>query len=574
MLPVFFHCIQLITKQLTNQENKKMSNLFRLGLLSLAIIFVFTQFAQAHFPWLEVATGKDGKAVLHCYFSEGPGDRDGDLLNYVQGSKVWKVPGRGEAAKVSLKKGSGSLELSLSEREAGSVFVLQKDLGVMNRGDAEFLLRYYSKTGPTPASWTWKRAKTEKLNDLDVIPSMSDGVLSVTVKFQGKPVAGAEVTFYNTEDEYPTLKTNKDGVAEFKLSRNPVKAVRVKHVEQKSGEHEGKSYADVRHYSTVTFPAVTYHKIPTEVAFPDIPEEVTSFGAAVSNGQLFVYGGHTGSAHEYSHEGQAHTLRSLDLKSNKGWKELGTGPHLQGLAMVAHKGKLYRLGGFTAKNKEGEEHDLWSQNSAACFDISSGKWTDLPALPEARSSFDAAVLDGKIYVVGGWKMAGDSDSVWHKTAWSLDLTKPGAEWVALPEAPFQRRALSVAAFNGKLYVIGGMQKSGQPTTRTAIFDPKTNEWSEGPNLIGESMAGFGTSSFAVNNQLYVSTFGGTFQRLSQDGKSWELLGNLENARFFHRMLPLDKKRLVFVGGSNMSVGKFSEVEVLDVSQVDSKPSDP
>ena len=46
--------------------------------------------------------------------------------------------------------------------------------------------------------------------------------------------------------------------------------------------------------------------------------------------------------------------KRLDLKNGKAWESLGKGPGLQGLALVAHNNKLYRLGGFAAKNKEGD----------------------------------------------------------------------------------------------------------------------------------------------------------------------------------------------------------------------------
>lgn len=234
--------------------------------------------------------------------------------------------------------------------------------------------------------------------------------------------------------------------------------------------------------------------------------------------------------------------------------------------MVAHAGKLYRIGGFTAKNAEGEDHDLWSQTSVAAYDPTERTWIDLPPLPEPRSSFDAAVLGDAIYVVGGWSMQGDADRVWHKTAWKLDLRREGLEWEAIPEAPFQRRALAVAAYNGKIFAIGGMQQEGGPTPAVDVYDPQTRTWSTGPDLLGEQgLTGFGASAFATGGRLYVSTINGTLQRLSEDGSRWEMVGETPTARFFHRMLPLDANRLLVVGGANMRIGKFDTVEVLSVA---------
>ena len=302
----------------------------------------------------------------------------------------------------------------------------------------------------------------------------------------------------------------------------------------------------------------------TDNKFPPIPQTVTSFGAAIAGDSLYLYGGHSGRAHEYYAEAQGKTLWRLDLSRPEAWESLGDGPGLQGLAMVAHDGKLYRIGGFTAKNSDGEKEDLWSQAGVASFDPATDEWKELPPLPEPRSSFDAAVLGDKIYVVGGWTMRGDTDAQWLQTAHVLDLGQEPLAWDSLPPAPFERRALSVAAHDGKIYVLGGMQRVGGPTTRVDIFDPETRAWSRGPGLQGGAMDGFGSSAFAVGNQLFVTTYSGSIQRLDEDADSWQVLGQLDRQRFFHRLLPLSDNELIAVGGASMSDGNFETLEVIRV----------
>lgn len=292
---------------------------------------------------------------------------------------------------------------------------------------------------------------------------------------------------------------------------------------------------------------------------------VTSLGAAILDDRLYVYGGNQGSAHSYSNKEQGRHLYSASVKGG-GWTEGEEGPALQGLAMVAHGRKLYRLGGFTAKNNAGEENALESQAAVAVFDPATQKWSDLPPLPEPRSSFDAAVLGDALYVIGGWNLSsGPGREVWHTTAWKLDLAKSDPQWEPIAKTPFQRRALSVAAFNGKLYVIGGMQKEGGVTSGTDIFDPQTGQWSTGPGLIGgDKLTGFGTSSCATGGKLYATTISGDLERLSEDGQAWQIVAKLPTARFFHRMLPVDDKHLLIVGGASMTEGKFAAVEIVEV----------
>jgi hypothetical protein len=106
-----------------------------------------------------------------------------------------------------------------------------------------------------------------------------------------------------------------------------------------------------------------------------------------------------------------------------------------------------------------------------------------------------------------------------------------------------------------------MQSEGGTTTRVAVFEPSTKEWSEGPALLGAGMDGFGTASFACSGRLFATTMSGAVQRLASDGSQWEYVGQLNQPRFFHRILPWHNE-LVIVGGADMSVGKIPELERL------------
>jgi N-acetylneuraminic acid mutarotase len=446
------------------------------------------------------------------------------------------------------------------------MFVARYQYGVLERGGAPFLLQYYAKTGPALGQSQWDSIPTAKHLPLDVTPQQAADKVQLTVRWQGEPVAGAEVKVAGGVLEDFTAETNKQGQVEFPASQAGLYSIRARHIENTSGELEGKKYQSIKHYSTLALQVgnPSSNKTGQQNAYPDIPELVTSFGAAIAGDSLYMYGGHTGGAHAYSDQTQADTLYRLPLTHEAKWDAVVKGPRLQGLAMVADGEKLYRLGGFIAQNAEGEEHDLHSQAAAARFDSEAKSWQPLPNLPEPRSSFDAAVLDHKIYVIGGWALSGESDSQWHETAYALDLSASQPQWQALAQPPFTRRALAVAAYGEKIYAIGGMQQEGGPTTKVDIYEPATDKWSEGPALPGEPMEGFGCSAFATGGRLYVSTIGGNLLRLAADGKSWEQVTKLERARFFHRMLPLDDSHLVLVGGASMSEGKFGQVDVIEV----------
>ncbi len=302
--------------------------------------------------------------------------------------------------------------------------------------------------------------------------------------------------------------------------------------------------------------------------FPALPESITSFGAAVSDGYLYVYGGNTGKTHQYSSDLQSNRFRRLNLAKPEAWEELPGEAKMQGLALVADGGKLYRVGGFTAKNAAGEKKDLWSVADVARFDPATKTWEKLPSLPAARSSHDAIVLDHKIYVAGGWAMQGNKGSEWQHSAVVLDLTQPTLAWKELPTPPFVRRAVSLATLGGKVCVIGGMYETGGTSSEVDFFDPTTNTWQTGTDLPGDSIEGFGNSACEVDGKLFVSTIEGNVQRL--DGDKWTLVSKLKHPRYFHRMLPLSKDELVFLGGTARSGERTDVIETVLVNAPQAK----
>jgi len=303
-------------------------------------------------------------------------------------------------------------------------------------------------------------------------------------------------------------------------------------------------------------------KLAVTKPFPELPVGITSFGGAVVGKKLFVYGGHCGEAHNYYKAGQNTKLYRLDLEAPTKWEVACESSGLQGLAMVGHAGNLYRVGGFVARNKQGEDQDLHSTAGFAKFDFNKGEWVDQQPMPSPRSSLDAVVVGDTLYVVGGWNIRGDNETEWSDKMFSIDLSADDAKWQTT-DVPFNRRALSVGYQGDKLYVVGGMRQKGGPTTEVQVYDIKTKAWSEGPKLPGDDgMTGFGSSCFNIGGRLVVSTYKGGVFNLASDSNGWEKIHSLETGRFFHRLLPVSNNQFVLVGGANMNIGKLTDLELL------------
>lgn len=528
-----------------------------------AVVLLLPQPASAHFLWL-VTDHQSSPAQVKVYFGESAEPDDPDLLDRVKDAQLWAVAGRGEPKALKLTKGDDALVAELPGAASAPV-MLKHTYGVVSRGDATFLLNYYAKTYPSPLPGNWRSVRDEERLPLEVTPSIDGDAIVLRVRWKGEAAAGATVS---VEGPGASCEGEVDSSGNYRceLTKAGTYSIRARLIQNEAGEHNGESFQESRHYSTLTLDYQPAELDSVAHELPALPQGTTSIGAAIAGNAVYVYGGNYGDAHEYSSAGQSGDLWKLDLSSPTAWQQAAGGPKLQGLALVAHQQYLYRVGGFTAVNEEGEDEDLRSQASFARFDTVKGTWEDLAPLPQPRSSHDAAVIDGVLYVVGGWNLqGGGAEAHWHETAWSVDLNQETLTWKPIAQPPFQRRALALAAYSGKLYCLGGMQQQGGPTRQVTVYDPATDMWTEASPLLGEAMDGFGASAFACGNALYATTISGSIQRLSSDNPQWQYVGQLNHPRFFHRVLCWDDSKLLIVAGGSMSVGKVEDLEVVPVA---------
>ena len=312
----------------------------------------------------------------------------------------------------------------------------------MSRGET-FFLDYAAATMKEAFPADTGRPAAVNAQPLAVVPEPGNKLIVLAA---GVPVPGASV---NVAGDLGASDHTADADGVVTLTAEEIDdagmlSVRANVTLPGSGEYDGQSYPETRRYATAVFTADDFKAAPAdaapepapegepvpegdaaaqnrfqieEIPAAELPAGVTSLGAAVSGGYLYYYGGHPGTPHKYSTDEQSGEFRRLNLSDpDAGWEDLPGGPKLQGLALVPHPdGGVVRVGGFTARNSLEEDHDLHSMPTAAFYNPETGAWEDLPDLPGGRSSFDAATLNGKVYVLGGWMMAGDEGAAWHGT---------------------------------------------------------------------------------------------------------------------------------------------------------------
>ena len=129
-------------------------------------------------------------------------------------------------------------------------------------------------------------------------------------------------------------------------------------------------------------------------------------------------------------------------------------------------GRIWILGGMTGDRGNRLE-------SIEVYDPDTGRWRLRDeTLPESLASFEAAAVDEEIFVFGGF----DRSSRPSDAAAVLD-TSTGT-WRQLPPLPHPRYAHTVTLHDGLVYVIGGEGVDGTESA-VDVFDPDSGTWSTG-----------------------------------------------------------------------------------------------
>jgi N-acetylneuraminic acid mutarotase len=134
--------------------------------------------------------------------------------------------------------------------------------------------------------------------------------------------------------------------------------------------------------------------------------------------------------------------------------------------------KIYVVGGFLSQVHVG------AQDAAFEYDPAADSWRRLAPLPTARGSVGVVALDGKIHAVGGRTI----DRV---TSALHDVYDPATNsWTSLAPLPTARDHFATAVVDGKIHVIGG--RLDTPVDNTGlhdVYDPATNSWSSGVPML-------------------------------------------------------------------------------------------
>jgi N-acetylneuraminic acid mutarotase len=125
----------------------------------------------------------------------------------------------------------------------------------------------------------------------------------------------------------------------------------------------------------------------------------------------------------------------------------------------------------------------YGTNKSFRYDIAANRWERFTDLPAVRFGGALAYLNGKLHFFGG--DAADRVTV-QTTHWELDVTTSGGTWQSKAPLPLGGDHIASAVLNGKIYAIGGEHDHGGLTDTTDAkyiqhnylfeYDPVTDAW--------------------------------------------------------------------------------------------------
>jgi len=182
------------------------------------------------------------------------------------------------------------------------------------------------------------------------------------------------------------------------------------------------------------------------------------------------------------------------------------GPNLpsprQDVAAAVLAGRIYLIGGFGPHNQQMDTTLVWEpqivpgepRGEAERAGSRIGVWTYAARIPEPVDHAAAAVVGSSIYVAGG-----RIENLVTNKFWRYDAGTDA--WTELPSMPIPRFGPTMQAFGQRLYIVGGAISHGRDATSMMVYDIPTGTWSVYDYAIGDERAGL--ESALIDNKIVV-----------------------------------------------------------------------
>ena len=194
-------------------------------------------------------------------------------------------------------------------------------------------------------------------------------------------------------------------------------------------------------------------------------------------------------------------------------------------------------------------------------------WTYKADMPTARGFVTGSVIDGKIYIIGGFPTHSSVTS-------ATEMYDPAIDtWTSMANMPSARCGHAACTFNGKIYVFGGLSPNPYSSAKrnVYVYDLQTDTWTQKANMpYANALCGIAV----IDDTIYL--IGGTPSSSSRPVstlmaynpvmESWTQKADMPTVRNYLSACVVDGK-IYAIGGApqNYQSLAYKNVEVYDPS---------
>jgi serine/threonine protein kinase/N-acetylneuraminic acid mutarotase len=282
---------------------------------------------------------------------------------------------------------------------------------------------------------------------------------------------------------------------------------------------------------------------------PSMPSMRTGLRAASFNGSIYFAGGQDEAGHLSS------VMTFTPCFDSGSWITKAPMPTARSAAAIAQiNGIVYVAGGFSPTP--------WTFHTVnEAYDPGSNTWSTRAPMPTPRNltGTNAAVIDGKMYVIGGnGKPGGNNTEGFGGCLDANEEYDPVADkWTKRAPMPTPRCHIAAVALNGLIYAVGGTNTSGSIRYSTVeIYNPVTNSWTKGtpmPTPRDQATAGVIDGILYVAGGMKLSGALDTVEAFDPKTNQWTTKASMPTPRFQHGAAVVSGSLFVFGGVNGLAL---------------------
>ena len=239
----------------------------------------------------------------------------------------------------------------------------------------------------------------------------------------------------------------------------------------------------------------------------NMPTARSGVSVSVVDGKIYAIGGETIKkiAYHKSWTNETKELPTVEMYDpvTDTWTQKADMPTPRKTKTCVVDGKIYAIGGsgfdLTSNNH-------WQLATVEVYDPTTDAWAKAKSMNHTRYDAALSVVNGEIYAMGGtgWPLIEDQSNSYLS---SVEVFNPETHrWQERTEIIAPKAGHAASVIDGKIYVTGGYlwkDKEFKHLSTIEIYDPTTDRWTQEPDML---MGKSGHASEVIDGQIYI--FGG------------------------------------------------------------------